>query len=205
MKIVQIVLTGLVLVSANGDAVCSCLPYDLTNSPYATPIANRVGDLVTVNIEENATTVDNGRGQLERKNNLVAELKQLFFPWLEPSQGFNKVAGNGDGTAFELETESKFNAISRNGANHIFRTKITVRLVEEIRPQEFFARGYRLININGKPKKIFLSGVLRQVDISANNTISSDQLADAVVEIEGEVGQKDTQPGIFTRWFNKVF
>jgi flagellar L-ring protein precursor FlgH len=202
-----ITTTAVLLLVAAGtlDAGCCCLPYKVQNSPYATPIANSVGDLVTVCIEEKVTTTDNGKGKLERRSNFLAELKQFFFPFVDPSEGFTAVKGDGDGSVLEFNTASRFEGIAENKAKHSFETKITVRLIEEIRPQEFFVRGYRLVNINGKPKKIFLSGVIRQWDITAENTIKSEQLADAIVEIESEVGQKDIQPGIINRWFNKIF
>ena len=53
--------------------------------------------------------------------------------------------------------------------------------------------------VHGSPKKLFISGIIRKKDIGEDNTIMSDYMADAIIEIDGKE-VSDLQPG----WLYKV-
>ena len=78
-------------------------------------------------------------------------------------------------------------------------------MIEQVREGEFVIRGHRFININGKSKKIYVTGVIRQRDITALNEVKSHQIADAIIEIDGEFFKKDLKPSIFTKLFTLIF
>jgi flagellar L-ring protein precursor FlgH len=79
-----------------------------------------------------------------------------------------------------------------------------VRIIEEIQEGHFFIKGFRNLNIDGKDKRLYISGVIRQRDIAPDNPILSSRIADAVVEIEGDVGNETLRPGLLHRLFNFI-
>lgn len=178
--------------------------YKLDQSPYATYIAQKTGDILTVVVDEEATTEDNGDSKLDRTNDLLAQLTKFYTPPFDPTWGFSRIMNNGTAPGIAYNSKSAFEGKATNSADHKFCTRIQVRMIEEVRPGEFVVRGYHLVNINCKQKRLFVSGVVRQRDICADNTVKSYNLVDATVEIDGDVA-KDTKPGFITKIFNSIF
>ena len=179
--------------------------YNLQQSPYATFIAQEVGDILTVIVSETATTADNGDAELKRDSSFTATLKKFFLPPFSVDKGFSTTIGTGTEPGIDFSSASNYKANAKNSANHAFDTRLQVRILEKIREGEFVIRGTRTININGKNKNIFVSGVIRQRDILADNTVKSEKIADATIEIEGEVAQKDLEQSVFSKAYNWIF
>jgi flagellar L-ring protein precursor FlgH len=78
--------------------------------------------------------------------------------------------------------------------------KISVRVEKVLSNGLLQVRGSKVIMINNEKQNLILSGVVRQQDINADNTVLSTYVADAQIEFEGygPVGEK-TSPGILTR------
>lgn len=191
-----------------GAAQCTALAgglYDVKSSPYATFIARKPGDLLTVIVEEHAVTSDNGERKHEREQGFEFNLEEFFFPGINAGKGFTTTKATGDYPMAKWNTENEFEAKAENSADHEFLTTFQVQIVEEVNEGQFVIRGHRKVNLNGKPRTIYISGVIRQRDISRANTISSYQIADAVVEIDGETGGKDVAPGILHKIVSYIF
>lgn len=198
-------LAAFTLYTGSAEAYCCSPAYKVQQSPFATYIAQKTGDILTIVIDEKAIIEDNGKAKLTKESSLLATLKKVFIPPFDPTEGFTRLIENGTEPGFEFESESEYNGKAINTANHKFEAKIQVRMIEEIRPGEFVVRGHRNVNINGKCKKLFVSGVVRQRDIDVNNSVLSHKLVDACVEIEGDVAACDLKPGWVTRVFNCIF
>lgn len=204
MKKMTYILAAATLIAAPLPAQTFRL-YDVVDSPFATFIAKRPGDLVTIVVEESATTEDKADRLQTRDNDADFNLSQFFVPPFNFQEGFSRTELSGDPPGVSFDTTSTFEADAENTSEHAFRTTLQARLVEAIGNGQFVIRGHRIVNLNGKDKKIFISGVIRQRDITRDNTIRSNQIADAMVEIEGEMATKDTRPGIFMKLFNMIF
>lgn len=205
MKTLPLLAVSLLVVAPSVAFAKSNLPYRLEQSPYATYIAQKTGDILTVVVDEEASTEDNGDTKLKRDNNLAAELAKFYTPLFDPTWGFARTMQDGTAPGIAYKSKSDFEGKATNTADHKFTTHIQVRMIEEIRPGEFVVRGYRIVNINCKQKKLFISGVVRQRDICADNSVKSHKLVDATVEIEGDVAGKDIRPGCLTKIFNAIF
>ncbi len=61
-------------------------------------------------------------------------------------------------------------------------------------------KGTKVIKINDEDQNLVITGVIRPEDISADNTVISMNVADAIIQYEGKgpIGEK-TSPGILTR------
>ena len=170
--------------------------YNLNKSPYAADVARDLGDILTIIVDESAVTKNRGSTDENKGYGSDFGLKELFFPSLNISKGLTASSGSGDepGFDFKFNKERKFGA-SRS-SQHQFNTRLQVRIVEKIGDDQYLVQGNRAIHINGKDTKIFVSGILREKDISVNNTAFSYCLADAIIEIDDEIVTKDGSPGI---------
>lgn len=66
--------------------------------------------------------------------------------------------------------------------------------------------GSKKIKVNGEEQVINLSGIVRQEDISKDNTVPSWKIANVSIDIEGEgiIAEKQ-RPNLFQRILNWIF
>lgn len=179
--------------------------YQLKESPYTTFIAQQPGDILTVVVEEAASTTNNGSSTSERSNTQELSLDKIFFPYFKINTGLDDINGGGDPAGLSWTSSNKFNGTGAADSTHNVQTTMQVRIVEEIQEGHYYIRGCRNLNIDGRDRKLHLSGVIRQRDIDPSNTISSSKIADAVIEIEGDMSHEVLKPGLIHKIFNLVF
>ncbi len=179
--------------------------YKLSASPYASNIAHKAGDLLSVIVEESATTTDQGNRKLEKEDDLTFSLKKFFFPHFKPNVGFDDTISSGTEPGFDLNAKREYEAKSESDSKHSFMTTLQVRIIEEVTNGQFLVQGKRDVNINGKNRTIYVSGVIRSDDIDHANQIKSHLIADAVVEIDGDIVSEDLEPGMMSNILSKIF
>jgi flagellar basal body L-ring protein FlgH len=192
--------------------------YNVSRSPFASENATSVGDLITIIVDENANAVDKGQNKSQIKDNQVDSMVTRFLQtYIAPQSRWNKAFGQTyDGTvgtpgkAFESST---FDSNAENKNSHVMTTKLQGRVIEMPSPDQMLVRASRTLHINGKAKTIYVSGIIRRQDIGTNsgggflieNSIRSEQMAETVVEIDGQVVSKDLQPGFLGKLLRKIF
>ena len=83
---------------------------------------------------------------------------------------------------------------------------ISARIIGITEDGNFLIRGSKEVETNGEKVTTVVSGIIRGEDISPNNTISSNLIADASIYHEGKgVVKQGNRPGIFTRLINWIF
>lgn len=189
--------------------------YELSRSPYVPNIASQPGDILTVIVSEQSATNERGTRALTREDKKKFEFKEFFLPYFKLNKGFDDTKGTGDNPAVELETSDEFESDSVNDTSHNFSTRFQVRIIETVGEDQFIIRGERSINLNGKKKNIYVSGVIRSADINSTydvdpsksffNTIRSELIADATIEVEGDTFTKDLEPGMLSKVLSYIF
>lgn len=202
LVIVSIVLSFFVL-GHTAEGVTSL--YDLESSPYAANVANKPGDLLTVIVMEETKTEDSGTKDSNKKNEMKFELGKFFFPHFKANLGFDDKISDGDTPGLNLNAENKYSADAKNNSEHSVETKFQVRIVEEVFSGQFVIRGQRLVVIEGNNKLISLSGIIQGEDIKDDNSIESHLIADAVIEIDGQIVTKELKPGYIASILTKLF
>ena len=92
---------------------------------------------------------------------------------------------------FGLRGEGRAKAkTERNGK---IKAAITVQIKGVLPNNSFQIEGHQIITINGEQQTIFLSGIVRQEDISAQNTILSTRLAAAQITYTGDGSVSNSQ------------
>lgn len=157
--------------------------------------ANRVGDILTVLIYEQAQASTKVEAKTEKSTKASVSggpgIGTLDFIPLFSADGENK---------------STFDGKGENKRDGTLRAKMSVTVIDVRENGDLIIEGSRTIGISGERETLTLTGVVRQKDISPNNTIDSYMIADAEIHYTGK-GNNNTasRPGFVTRLLNWLF
>ncbi|SHI99159.1 flagellar L-ring protein precursor FlgH [Anaerovibrio lipolyticus DSM 3074] len=153
--------------------------------------ASQVGDIVTVVISETATmtSTKNSSNSKSGKQNLDAGLG--IFDFL---------------AAASASQNDNFTASGSATNSNTARGTITVTVTDVAPNGNLIIEGTQSIWNNKNEHKITLQGIIRPDDITYNNTIPSNKVAEATVKFDGKgpLNSKQRQ-GIITQIFNFLF
>ena len=161
---------------------------------FEDPTARRVGDVLTVTLNEQTNSTQRTKNKDEKKDSVSIALPTLF--------GLGSLLLGGD-MKTAMESEKKFNGSGDNSQNNVLRGAITVSVVEVLPNGNLKIRGEKRIALNQGDEFVRLSGIVRAADISSNNIIDSQKIADATFMYTGEGATADaSSQGWVGRFFN---
>lgn len=138
--------------------------------------AFRVGEPLVIAVIE-STTAESTAGTGSKSN--VAVQASAYDNIAEQKAGLG-LTGQADGAG---QTSRKGRAF----------TQLSARIVEILPSGIFRIEGEQNLVINGENQKVKISGVVRAEDVSKDNTILSNRIADAQIEILGDGDVSDAQ------------
>jgi flagellar L-ring protein precursor FlgH len=157
--------------------------------------AHRIGDILTVNIYENARASN----QAETKAEKSGKASTKGGPGIGPLD-FIPLFGA------EFENKSNFDGKGENLRNQSLRARISVTVVDIRENGDLIIKGTRSIGIGPDKESITLTGVVRTKDIKPDNTIDSYLIAEAEISYTGKgAANTGSRPGLFTRIVNWLF
>lgn len=167
--------------------------------------AYKVGDLVTVNIVETSQATKSASTQTNRQSSMDAGIDNLMG-WegrMKNLTSFGKsdVRNAYDNTSvFKGSMGSDFRGSGSTARNDTMTASLTARVIEVKPNGNLLIQGTRQIRVNNETQVIVLSGLIRPVDISPDNTVLSSYIGDARIEYAGTGALSDKQrPGWLTR------
>lgn len=169
--------------------------------------AMNVNDIVTVLIDERASSTSTGSRQLNRTQ--ASQMGPGVMSYAGTSKtgadavkGVNNVMGIGFGT----NSESAFAGSGTASRSENFATTVSARIVKVMQNGNYFIEGRREIMVEDEKQIVQISGVIRPYDISQSNTISSSYISDAKIlyKTEGDI-KRATQQGWGTRLIETVW
>ncbi len=145
---------------------------------FESQIARRVGDILTINLEERTQAKKSADININKDLDVSITVPKLYG--MDPSIVL--------GDALTNEISATRNALGNGNANqsNSLSGSITVSVVEVLPNGYLKVRGEKRVSLNQGNEYLRLSGIIRPVDISAANTISSSQLADATIMYTGD-------------------
>ncbi|MCP4723557.1 MAG: flagellar basal body L-ring protein FlgH [bacterium] len=156
--------------------------------------AHKIGDIVTILINEDAqaTNVTNTQTSKESSLDMNGDFGNNFLKALTGSiSAGTSTEYNGNGT------------VSSRGQLSVTLTATIVGVRED---GNFLIRGTREVNTNGEKVVTVAEGVVRPADITNNNTISASLIADAKIFHQGKgIATEARRPGIIQRLLNWIF
>lgn len=161
---------------------------------YADDTARQVGDLITIVILEDSKFDNTVERDLDNSSSRKSEFDgKLNIDHILPSI---------PGFTMEQSSSRKLSGSSEFTDERNYEDRITV-VVEDVMPNgNLVVLGYRERNVTGDKQVIQVSGIIRPSDVSFENTILSQQVANfKLVTINDGVSDKYNEPG----WLANIF
>ena len=206
-RLIPLLLTAAIIVPSRAD---SLFPGSGANAPggvtsvslFADNKAHRVGDILTIVINENASAASQAATKTSKTESLN----------YGPGTGPNIIhigslqLGLGVIPALGLSGGTSSDASGSTSRSDNLTARITVTVKEVLPGGNLLVEGHRKVGMNAETQEITLTGVVRPQDIAADNTIQSPLVADAQIKYggKGPVGDKQ-HDGLITRLFKFLF
>jgi flagellar L-ring protein precursor FlgH len=159
---------------------------------FEDPRAHRVGDIITIRLQEafNATKTASTATKKDDSSVLTA-----------PVFG-GKVPINGDTS---LSAKRAFTGQGTSSQQNALTGSITAVVTEVLPNGNLLISGERALQLNQGEEFVRVAGVVRAVDVQADNSVTSDRIADARISYNGKgVVDQTNRPGWLSRFFNSV-
>lgn len=172
--------------------------------------ARRVGDLVTVQVSVKTAAQGTAATDLSRESNIDAGITSFFgqeakLPGLQVpgAKGNNPLNNTSAAHLIQSESTSNFKGDGDTKRNGTITASVST-LVTHVYPNgNMRVQGSQTTLINNENMVLTVEGIIRPVDLAADNTISSDRLANSRIEVTGRGVLSDKQrPGFMMRAFD---
>ncbi len=164
--------------------------------------ARQVGDLVTVNITEQTVTALDASTNTKRESSKGISIEALLgletvITGAVPAMGGQLGIKGGSTGAF-----TGTGGTSRQSA---ITATITCEVIDTLANGNLRVWGWKKVKVNRETQYVVLQGIARPQDIQLDNTVTSDMLAQATIEITGTGVIAEKQgPGWFARLLDVV-
>ncbi len=169
---------------------------DTNTSMFADRTGHNIGDIVTVLISESASASKAATTSTDRSSNMNASLSNFF--------GLENLDFWNEGSTKPIDLSNLVNATMSNtfaGNGKTTRKEdltasLTTQIVEKYPNGQLKIRGGKEVMVNDEVQIIYLTGIVRPVDITAANTVSSERILNARISYTGKGAISDKQgPG----------
>jgi flagellar L-ring protein precursor FlgH len=175
---------------------------DASRSLVADFRAGRVGDLVTIAVDESPKAQGDAKTQMDRESDTQLGMTKLFGlaealhrsdPDIDPKD------------LIELMSKSTFKGTGDTERGSRVQAAISARVRKLLPNGDLFIEGTKVMMVNDEELHIYVSGVVRPEDIEQDNTVSSNLIADAQIEFTGRGALTDNQrQGWFSRFLSAI-
>jgi len=156
--------------------------------------ARQVGDILTVLLAE-ATDAEKSSDTRLGKDSSISVPNPLLAGQLRDFGGDNSLE-------FDVSSNSEFEGDSESNQSNSLQGSITVTVTQVRLGGIIYVQGEKWIQINQGSEFIRLQGVVRPVDVTADNAVLSTKVADARISYSGTGATADAnRAGWFTRFF----
>jgi flagellar L-ring protein precursor FlgH len=166
--------------------------------------ARRVGDILTVNLDE-ATRGEKTSATIIRKlsTNSVTSPTLLGSALEFSTPGIFPLASNENNNGgMNLESQHDLNALGDSDLTNRLSGEITVSVIEVLPNGNMVIRGEKVMTINQGNEYLRISGMISPRDIDSNNSISSKRIADVQMSY---VGDGQTNDANVMGWLGRFF
>jgi len=158
--------------------------------------AQEIGDVITITVVEQSTGSKQAATNTNRNSNLSGSFK---------FDGVNTGNTTGAGALsfgpYEAQFTNTFKGTGSTSRTDSMAAYMTATVVDKLPNGNLVIRGSRWTKVNNDMQQIILEGVIRPVDVTRNNTVLSQNIADAKIFLVGKGPlAKQQKPG----WLGQV-
>lgn len=173
----------------------SIYPLEGTGSIYTEKRAHRVGDVITVLIQEDTQASQGASSQNQKTASLALGAGTGYLG--AGSYGSNVLNSNNQ---IGLGASSNHQGQGSTSRGTTVTGQMTAKIVSVLPNGNFQIEGTRYVEVNEEKQTVEVVGEIRPDDISRDNTVPSSRVADAKIKITGTGPASETvKPGILTR------
>lgn len=144
----------------------------------ADPRARNIGDILTVQIQEQTSVVNNDKVERTNSSSLSARLEAFTID----SAAFNA----GSLPSVDLRKDQDMRGEAKQNSASTVKASIAVVVIDVQPNGNLVVAGARSVTVRDETRTLRISGLVRQLDITPLNTVGSAQVADARIAITGE-------------------
>jgi flagellar L-ring protein precursor FlgH len=149
----------------------------MANSLYSDVKARRVGDIISVSLQEN-TNASKSAGTSSSKESKV-DVKPML------GLGGSAILIGKEAIQLGVDGSNEFTGDAQASQSNSLQGSISVTVVEVLANQNLVIRGEKWLTLNNGDEYIRLTGVIRLADITPTNEIQSTKIANARIQYSG--------------------
>lgn len=167
------------------------------NLLFADKKARYVNDIVTIIVSETASGANKGSTTTKRDSSTDAAITS--FLGLENSI-INANTNMGGKIAIGGSSSNALKGTGDTSRNNSLIARISARVIRVLDNGNLLIEGRRQVTVNAEDQYLIISGIIRPEDITRENTVASQYIADAQIVYTGEgVINDKMRPGWMTR------
>lgn len=172
-------------------------------SMFADHKAKNVGDIVTVTISESSSASKSATTSSARSSSLDAGVSNFFG--LENNHHITDL-GLDMSNLLGAEFTNNYSGNGSTERSGELSASLTTQVIGVYPNGNFKIRGGKEVMVNNEVQIIYLTGIIRPVDITAANTIASNKVLNARISYTGKGAISDKQnPGWMTRTIDNIW
>jgi len=168
--------------------------------------ARRIGDIVVVTVSETSKGKHTSDSKAEKTNDTSLAVTAFDAGLATAVDPFNMKGGAGSTPLIGSATSNKFKSTGETKNESTLSASVACRVVRILPGNVMQVEGARQVRINDETQVLVVRGLLRHRDIGPANTVASNYLADAHIEVYGRGILADKQrPGWLSRVLDNVW
>lgn len=174
-------------------------------SLFADLKAHQVGDMLTVLIDENDSASKQASTSTDRNSGVSAGISHLLG--LEKTNLTGALPGNPDpNNLLGADFSNSFAGNGTTSRKGQLNASLAVQVIGAYPNGNLKIRGGKEVMVNSEVQVIYLTGIVRPIDISAANTVQSTKILNARISYTGNGAVSDKQePGWLMRIIDNVW
>lgn len=191
-------LAALFVVQAPETGAQSLWRDETARSMFADPRARAVGDILTIVVQESASTTKANTTKTAKNTSLDAAINTFLY---SPA-GSSFLTKNGQMPAINMASKNTFDGGGSINNSEKITSRIAVRVTEVLPNGSLVIEGRRQTKFSGESTDAVLRGVVRAQDVTSVNTVMSYNVADATIQYLSKGAVSDSQR---KGWFSKIW
>ncbi|HXG48539.1 MAG TPA: flagellar basal body L-ring protein FlgH [Methylomirabilota bacterium] len=171
---------------------------DTSRALVADKRAQKVGDILTIVVQESSTASKDNSTQTSKKSSVDAAINTFFY---SPTASGLLTKG-GQLPALQYAGQQGFEGGGKINNSERITARVAVRVIDVLPNGSMLLEGRRETSFSGERQEVILRGTVRSEDVAANNTVFSYNVADASIQFISKGTVSDNQR---KGWLQKVW
>lgn len=205
MKLQRHLQAVVLVLTLAGATLMAGVENRLAMNMYSSRRAWALGDLLTVHVNEQTTASKQEAIKMGKTMSAKTGTNTIGYSKADLAGTSYKQLPTGKGVnlpGYNLSADSQFDGSGSTSSAEALTADYTVQVVEVLPNDVLVVRGERLVTRNHEHVNMVLTGLVRQQDVTADNSVLSSQVASAKIRYEASgTVSNGTNPGWFWRFF----